>query len=309
MLLESRALRKPACTVARISLTDTTGAAELLGSQIDSDHDFTRWSKVLAVAGLVVLIYWRVLFDLGEDWWTQPSLSQGFLIPPLAVYIVWIQRARILAEPALPAARGLVLSAAACFLFLLGKVGAEFFLLRISFVVLLAGITWTFWGRARFRLMLFPFLLLATMVPLPKIIYEKLSMPLQLLASSVATETARMVGVSVYREGNVITLANITLGVEEACSGLSSLSATVVGALLLGYLYCTRRRTRLALFALALPLCVAVNVFRVAGTAILADYNPRFALGFYHSLSGWLVFLVGFWMLWGSARILHKAMD
>jgi exosortase/archaeosortase family protein len=45
-----------------------------------------------------------------------------------------------------------------------------------------------------------------------------------------------------------------------------------------------------------------VNVVRVTGTAIIADYHEEFALGFYHSFSGWLVFLSGFAILYGIAR-------
>ena len=96
------------------------------------------------------------------------------------------------------------------------------------------------------------------------------------------------VGVSVFRDGNVLQLATTTLGVAEACSGLNSLSALIVGSLLFGYLLCTSLPSRVVLFLLAAPLAVAINIARVAGTAILADYNQDLAMGFYHSFSGWL---------------------
>src|SRR5262249_39742003 len=155
--------------------------------------------------------------------------------------------------------------------------------------VLLAGLTWTFWGAPRAQSLGFPLVLLATMVPLPAIVYNMVAAPLQLFASQVATSLAQALGVSIYRDGNIIHLANTSLGVAEACSGLHSLSALVVGSLLLGFLEDASITGRILLCLISIPLAVAVNVLRVAGTAVLADYRLEFAEGFYHAFSGWLV--------------------
>jgi len=194
-------------------------------------------------------------------------------------------------------------------MFLLGRLASEFFLMRFSFVVLLAGLIWTFWGIRRLRTLAFPVLLLATMVPLPALLYNSQAAPLQLLASDLATRIAQSLGVSAFRDGNVIQLAGTSLGVEEACSGLNSLSALIVGSVLLGFLVCSRFLSRITLFVLAVPLAIAVNIVRVSGTALIADYNQEFAEGFYHSFSGWLVFVAGFGALYLAARILHALLD
>ena len=268
-----------------------------------------KWTFFLNAAVLLlllVLLYTDVLADLANDWWTDPSLSYGLLIPPLAMLIAWQRRHALRRLPVTPDWRGTGLMGFACLLFIAGKVGAEFFLPRLSFVLLLAGMVWTFWGPARLRVLAFPFVLLATMVPLPALIYNSISAPLQLFASDVAARVAQACGVSVYRDGNVINLARISLGVEEACSGLNSLAASMVASLLLGFLQCTRLWTRWLLFLLSFPLSIAVNVLRVSGTAIIADYQEKFAMGFYHAFSGWLVFVAGFGILYGLARFLHR---
>jgi exosortase len=216
------------------------------------------------------------------------------LIPPMSVYVAWLRKKITLAAPVSPDSRGLLLIGTACLLYILGKFGAEFFLPRFSFVVLLAGLTWTFWGLPRLKTLSFPLILLATMVPLPVIVYNALAAPLQLLASDAATRIAQAMGVSIYRDGNVITLANLSLGVAEACSGLNSLSSLMVGSILLGFLKLRRPSTRLTLFVLSIPLAIGVNIVRVTGTAIIADYTREIAEGFYHAFSGWLVFLLGF---------------
>ena len=264
------------------------------------------WIQALILVVLVMSLYGQVLADLANDWWTDPSLSQGLLIPPLALYIAWTRRSLIFADSATPDTRGLWLVACSCVLYVLGKLGAEFFLPRISFVLLLAGLAWTFWGYARLRNLAFPLVLLATMVPLPVILYNALAAPLQLFASDVATNLAQMMGVAVYRDGNIIKLAHLSLGVEEACSGLNSLSALMVASLLLGFLACHRVNARVILFALSIPLSIAVNVLRVTGTAVIADYHEEFAMGFYHLFSGWLVFIGGFGILYGIAKGLDR---
>jgi len=265
--------------------------------------------KVGILIALICVLFLAVLIDMARDWWNEPALSQGMLLPPLALYVAWLGRRQTFSYPAVPDRRGLLVTGSACLMFLLGKFASEFFLMRFSFVVLLTGLIWTFWGFRRLRTLTFPLLLLATMVPLPVILYNSLAAPLQLLASDLATRIAQAFGISVFRDGNVIQLARTSLGVAEACSGLNSLSALIVGSVLLGFLVCLRSITRILLFALAVPLAIAVNIVRVAGTAVMADFNQEFAEGFYHSFSGWLVFVAGFGALYFSALLLHALLD
>ena len=147
------------------------------------------------------------------------------------------------------------------------------------------------------------------MVPLPVMLYNSLAAPLQLFASDMASRIAQAVGISIFRDGNIIQLAGISLGVEEACSGLNSLSALTVGGLLFGYVLCSRVLLRAILVVAAIPLAIGINIVRVAGTAVLADYNQEFAEGFYHSFAGYVVFVLGMGILYLLARALHALAD
>jgi len=290
--------------------TDWTASPHLDCSQAaDSPPTYMPALQVGIVVALIGVLFAAVLADMAHDWWTEPAWSQGMLLPPLALYIAWMQRSHILSGAATPDRRGLILTALACVTYVLGRLASEFFLTRISFVILIAGLIWTFWGLSRLRKLGLPVLLLASMVPLPAMIYNSLAGPLQLLASDGAARIAQGVGVSVFRDGNVIQLADVTLGVAEACSGLNSLSALIVGSLLLGYLFCSGWGARVVLILVSVPLAIGVNVIRVAGTAILADFDREFALGFYHAFSGWLVFVVGLGLLYLTARALHATLD
>jgi exosortase len=267
------------------------------------------WLPWIVLAGIVLAIYAQILVDLADDWWNEPNSSYGLLVPPLAGYIAWQRRRVTLSLPATPNLWGLLWIAGACVILLVGRLGAEFFLSRISLVILLTGLVATFWGKQRLRTLVFPLLLLATMVPPPVIVFNQLAAPLQLFASQISARIAQFVGVSIFQDGNVIQLANTTLGVEEACSGLRSLSALMVMSLLLGFLQCKRPLTRVILFAMAFPIAVGVNVLRVAGTAILADYNPELAMGFYHTFSGWLVFILGISFVFATSHLLRMSLE
>ena len=156
--------------------------------------DLALYTKVLVLTGLILVLYWDVLADMAHDWWTVDAYSQGMLLPPLALYVAWLSKDHILASAPTLDYRGILLTGLACLLYTLGQVASEFFMTRFSFVLLLAGIVWTFWGLQRLRLLTFPFLLLATMVPLPALVYNSLAVPLQLLASDYAAHIAQSRG-------------------------------------------------------------------------------------------------------------------
>jgi exosortase len=266
----------------------------------------STWALAATLTALVALLYADVIGDLAAEWWTRPESSYGMLIPPFALYVAYLKRHNTLSIRPQPEFQGIAVTAAACLMLITGKLASEFFLSRISFVFLLTGLIWTFWGKARMQSVGFPLLLLMTMVPPPAIVYNAASAPLQLFASKVATDMAQMLGVSIFRDGNIIHLASTSLGVAEACSGLQSLSALMVAALLLGFLENASLLGRITIFVLSIPLAVAVNVLRVTGTAIIADSRPELALGYYHSFSGWLIFVIGFGMLWLIARVIFR---
>ena len=79
----------------------------------------------------------------------------------------------------------------------------------------------------------------------------------------------------------------------EACSGIRSLMSLVMLAIVLGY-FTERRVGRALLIAVAaVPIAVMANATRVAGTG-LASYwiSPAAAEGFFHTFSGWIMFVV-----------------
>lgn len=288
--------------------TEFAGPIETKPGSFVHNHRGTIAKAVVAFA-LIAWIYAGSIRTLVHDWLTDPGASFGVIIPPLALYVVWWTRKQILAVPVRHDRVGLFVIAAGCLLFLIGQMGAEFFVTRVSLIVVLAGFTWAFWGHGRLKLMTFPFILLLSAVPVPRLLYNKIAIPLQLFASDMSTQLIRTFGGTVYRDGNIIQLPGVTLGIAEACSGLSSLSSLIVAALIVGFLQCNRPVSRLFLLAVSIPLAIGVNILRITGTAVLATYNEEFALGFYHSFAGWLVFVFSFTVLVVCCRILQRTIE
>ena len=172
-----------------------------------------------------------------------------------------------------------------------GSVGAELFLQRFSLVVVLAGLVWLILGTAFLRELLFPLAFLVFMIPLPAIVMNAIAFPLQLFAAQSATFCMEVAGIPVLREGNTIVLSNTTLEVVEACSGIRSLQALLALGAVYGYFTQKVVWKRWALLFLSIPIAIAANAFRVAGTGFLAHFiGPEAAQGFYHSFAGWIVF-------------------
>jgi len=268
----------------------------------------TSWRRLGALIPLTVALCWLyagVLTGLVRQWANDEDYSHGFFVVPLAVYFLWRRRHQLRDAPTDPSAFGLLVLGVSLLCFIAGQLGSELFLSRVSLIGVLGGLTLFLLGWRHLRLVVFPLAFLLLMVPLPEIIFNRLTFPLQMLASQVGEVVIAASGVPVMREGNVLLLPNRALEVAEACSGIRSLMSLTMLAVVLGYF--TERRTwaRVLTALAAVPIAVAANALRVAGTG-LASYwiSPAAAEGFFHTFSGWLMFVVALGGLLGFQRLL-----
>jgi exosortase len=209
-----------------------------------------------------------------------------------------------------PSLLGAGLLALGLLMLVVGSVGAELFLQRFSLVVVVAGLVWLILGTALLRELAFPLAFLVFMVPLPAIVLNAVAFPLQLFAAQSATFCMQVGGIPVLREGNTIVLTNTTLEVVEACSGIRSLQALLALGAVYGYFSQKPVWKRWALLFLSIPIAIAANALRVAGTGFLAHFvGAEAAQGFYHSFAGWMVFAVAFVLLLGAGTLLGRLPD
>jgi len=267
----------------------------------------TSWAAGGLLAALLLALYLRIGIKLVDDWIKFPDYSHGLLIPFFAAFLIWDQRAVLLAMPPKPTWAGVPLVVIGLFVLLVGVFGADLFLSRISFILLSAGLIWTLLGRQMMAQNRFLLFVLTLSIPLPTVLFNHITFPLQLLASEVASGLLPLAGVPVLREGNVINLPAMPLEVAEACSGIRSLMSLFTVAIIFGYFLVrgTLRRTLLA-FA-SVPIAVAANVARIVGTGLCVQYwDPDKALGFFHEFSGWLMFLVSLSFLYAIHVLMRR---
>lgn len=263
------------------------------------------WGPVLLLAALLVLLYHRVAVKLVIDWYELPDFSHGFFIPLFAAYVIWDKRETLRRIPAEPSWAGLSLVALGLFELLVGVFGADLFFQRTSFILLAIGLIWTLLGKRMLGELKFVLFVLVLAIPLPTIVFNQITFPLQLFASHIASEVLPLLGVPVLQEGNVINLPAMPLEVAEACSGIRSLMSLFTVAIFFGYFLERSSWRRVVLAFCSIPIAVAANVTRIVGTGLCVQYwDPQKALGFFHEFSGWLMFVVSLICLYGA----HAAM-
>jgi exosortase len=255
--------------------------------------------QIVVLAALLFWLYLPTLIHLVAQWWNDPNFSHGFFVPLFSAYLIWQDRSRLARLTVRPSWWGLLFLGFGLCMLILGQLGADIFLPRLSLLVVTASLTVLFFGWSFFRALLFPWAFLFLMIPIPAIILYQITLPLQLFASQVASTVLPWMGVPVLREGNVIQLPDMALEVAEACSGIRSLMTLVTLAVIYGYFTERRVAARVLLALASIPIAVAANSLRIVGTGLLVQYwDPEKAQGFFHEFSGWLIFVVALAMLY-----------
>jgi exosortase len=287
-------------------LSHAVQAAPLEFTPEPSSSERTPLWQFVVLSAALLWLYAPVLYRLVAQWVHDPNYSHGFFVPAFSLYVLWQKRDRLRRLPRRPSWSGLLILAIAVAVLTAGTLGAELFLSRTSFLIAIAGLVVLFFGWNYLRAVLFPWLFLWLMIPIPNILFNQITFPLQLLASKAAAFVLPLLGVPVLREGNVIQLPVMTLEVAEACSGIRSLMSLATLSIIYGYLLETRISTRVLLAIAAIPIAVIANGLRIIGTGLLVQYwDPEKAEGFFHAFSGWLIFVVSLILLF----LLHKGLQ
>jgi exosortase len=283
---------------------------ENVGDPSGSARRMTTVTRVGPAAALAAASFAVLFFEVGRklvsDWATDDNYSHGFLVVPVAGYLAWERRDVLARAVRRPSLFGLVVIIGSVLLLAAGTLGAELFLTRVAIVGVLTGVVLYAFGWTHLRLLAFPLAFLLLMIPLPAIIFNQIALPLQLLASQVGEAGLEAAGVPVLREGNLMLLANTTLEVAEACSGIRSLVSLLTLGIIYGYFMDSRPWVRWLLAIATVPIAVVTNGLRVAGTGITAHYyGPAAAEGFMHGFSGWLVFVAALALLFALREVLN----
>jgi len=263
---------------------------------------------LVTVTIAIIWLYWPFLQTLVSDWDTDDNYSHGYFIPVITIYMIFPLRKELARLPVVPNNGGLLVLLAGLLLLIVGKVGTEFFTQRFSLIIVLMGIVLFLCGIAYFKKLFIPLAYLVFMIPLPAVIWNRIAFPMQLFGSYLTEQVVYFIGIPIYREGNVLHLAETTLEVVAACSGLRSLVTLFALAGALSFFSKLSNWRKWVLFFAAAPIAIFANIVRLTITAILASrYGSEVAHGFLHDFSGLVIFVLGLSLLVGVSSLLTKS--
>jgi exosortase len=274
--------------------------------------------REMAVGSLLLLallaLYMPFLQRLVSEWGTNDDYSHGYFIPVLTIYFIYLLRDELKQVLIKPNNFGLAVIAVGLAQLIIAKIGSEYFLQRTSLIIVLLGLVLFLLGWQYLLKLFLPIGYLVFMVPLPAIVWNKIAFPMQLFASFLTEKVIYFFGVPIYREGNVLHLAQTTLEVVAACSGLRSLVTMFALSAALAMLSALSTPKKIILFISAVPIAIFANISRLTFTALLATkMGSDAAQGFLHEFSGIMVFLLGLsllvavnWLLGRTAGLLQN---
>jgi len=270
-------------------------------------NSLTIMALVVLAAGALGLLFWDGLDNMYRRW-NEPEYNHGFMIPFVALYLLWLRAREISAAELSGSWLGVGLLFVSLGLLFVGERSAIFALTQYAFVLGIWALFYAGAGATGLRLMWVPLLYLIFMVPLPEFLTQKLTAGLQLVSSEIGVAVIRAAGLSVFLEGNVIDLGAYQLQVAEACSGMRYLFPLLSFGFLCAVLFRGRWWQRGLLLIATVPITILMNSFRIGVIGILVNYfGIEQAEGFLHDFEGWVIFMacigVLFTMIWIFARM------
>jgi exosortase D (VPLPA-CTERM-specific) len=293
-----------------------------VGMKVDRELPETRFDRgrtpsayrlvaIGVVAALLIAVaYADSLAYLITQWMEDDNYSHGFFIPLVVGALIWMKRGQVLASGAAPSWWGIPVLVGGMGLFVIGTLSTLYPIIYLSLWLVIVALFLSVIGPRATRQVAFPLGYLITMFPLPQMLQQNLSASLQLLSSAFGVGCLQLIGVTAFREGNVIDLGPIQLQVVEACSGLRYLFPLMSLGLLCGYLFQDRLWKRAVLVCSTIPLAIVLNGLRIGVIGLLVEaYGRGAAEGFMHFFEGWVVFVVSLAVLYGEMRVLAALGD
>ena len=292
-------------------LADLVAAAPSLGF---SDA-FPRAARIRAgvLALLFLAVYWRLLEPMLRICTTESNWYHGLVIPLFSLYLLYIRRDELYAARRRTCIWGLPL-ALACILgglyVILHRMPGAYWAAQMAMVGAIFGLVLYLAGPRVIRLTWLPILFLAFAVPIPELLYQRISLPLQNLSAKGAVMMLRAGGVEIVSTASMMTLISRAkfehpLEVAEACSGMRILMAFMALSVAMAYLDYKPLWQRVILVAAGIPIAIFCNVLRVTITCMMYYYDrPELGQDFMHYFTGMLMLVPAFLLLWALAWVL-----
>lgn len=260
-------------------------------------------AMVLAL-GMVLLMYQTGLLGI---WVESEEYGHGLMVLAVLAYLVYRRRDDYRPVLAGKSWIGIALAVMACVLVVMGESSGISLVGYYGIWLFGVAVMFAVGGFGLCRKLLVPMLIILLLFPLPNPLGPMLTSELQLVSSRLGVWFIRLVGGSVYLEGNVLDMGGSRLLVAEACAGLRYLFPLMSLGAIAGFILRVPLWIKWTVFLVTIPITIFMNSFRIAVTGILVEGGgAAHTEGFLHFFEGWVVFIAASLLLIGVAWILVK---
>ncbi|MEO0929069.1 MAG: VPLPA-CTERM-specific exosortase XrtD [Pseudomonadota bacterium] len=241
--------------------------------------------------------------------WQLPEYSHGPLIPILSflLFLRQLKTVPIEHEPVTDRGPGVALLIFALILGALGKLSQIDEIVAYAIILWVGAILLISWGWQQGKNFWQPVVHLVYMLPLPGVLYYKISTYLQVVSSELGVWMLQLINVPVFLEGNIIDLGVYKLHVAEACSGLRYLFPIMSFSYIFAVLFKGTVWHKAILLLAAVPITIVMNSARIAFAGWLVNYvGLEYLEGFTHFFEGWIIFMICIVLLFLLAGIMLR---
>ena len=272
----------------------------------------TGWIIAILIFGF---LWFELINFLKAEWWLNPQYNYGLIVPLLSLYLFWrrwLSRPTPMAATAAWLAIILLIVGAVLFLPIRFLVDANPDWRLLSWLLALIVVTsslsflYLIGGRAYLRHFAFPFLFFLVAVPWPVRIEQVVIQDLMRIVTAINVTFLQLAAVPALQHGNVIEVGTGFIGIEEACSGVRSLQATLMISLFLGELYFFSAIRRIALVTIGAGLAFVCNVVRTAILVWVGTRRGATGIEAWHDPAGLTILIVCLFGLWLVSLIMLR---
>ncbi len=248
------------------------------------------WAPLMPAVLVIAAALW-LLRDTGQAmvsvWSRSDTFMHGFLVPPIAMWLVWQRRELLARLPWRPVPWMLLPMALVCLAWLIGQLATVGAVSQFALVAIIVLLVPTLFGWAVAKALMFPLAFLFFAVP-----FGEFAVPrLMVWTADFTVFALRMAGIPVYREGLEFVIPSGSWSVVEACSGVRYLIASFMVGTLYAYLSYRSMRKRLVFIAASLLVPVLANWVRAFLIVLIGHMSGnKLAGGVDHLIYGWVFF-------------------
>lgn len=252
----------------------------------------TGWRKRHLVGAAVMALLgawvtsdaWLDIFRIaGKD----EESSHIWLVLPIALWLVWVRKEQALTARRTATYVGPMLVALGWVFYAVGDIQLYQSMWHFGALMVTVGCLLSVLGGDVLRRLWPAFAVLAFMVPVPNIVRQQISMPLQNVTAEVTASLLQLLGTPVTLSGNVLVINDVTVGIAEACNGVRMVFALTLVCFLYAFSSDLSNRARLFVLAASPLVAIGANVVRLVPTVWLYGYSSASTALAFHDFSGW----------------------